>query len=189
MNKLLTSAAARRILMAVDRGEFIDGLKESYAVYYDIHPNEDHPELPLDFRADFHSKGESYFLVKSAKIWSNENNEYVYVFSAPSFDAETVNKCVDHALEDGLAMVVPHKEHNYSNIITVFVADEIAPEIRKHIQNRRFSKSYHMSLYGFSLLKTGYIDLNTSEYGTNKEGHDLTNFFKKLFPKKQFLKK
>lgn len=175
--------------MAADRIQFIEDLKESYNIYYDLHPNESGTELPLEFRADFHSRGEKYFIVRNAKIWSNENNEYVYVFSAPAFDAELVTKCIDYALEDGLALVVPHKEHNYSNIITVFVGDEIGPEARKAIQKRRFSKSYRMSLYGFSLLKTGFIDLSSLDYGTNPEGHDLVNFFKKLFPKKQFLKK
>ena len=110
-------------------------------------------------------------------------------FSAPSFDAETVNRCVDFALEHGLAKVVPHKQHHYSNVIAVFVADQMPREIRKIVEKRRFSKSYKLSFYGFSLLKTGYVDLSCEEYGSNAEGHDLTKFFKKLFPKKTILKK
>ena len=175
--------------MALERTQFIEDLKKSYEIYYDLYPNEASTELPLEFRADFHSVGESFFLVKRAKVWTSETNEYVYVFSSPVFDAELVGKCVDYALEDGLARVTPHKDHHYSNIITVFIADEISPDIRKVICKRRFSKSYRMSLYGFSLLKTGFVDLSKGDYGTNAEGHDLINFFKKLFPKKQFLKK
>lgn len=175
--------------MTRDRKEFIDFLKRSYAIYYDLFPNEATDDLPLEFRADFHSLGESYFLVKSAKIWTSETNEYVYVFSAPAFDGDAIKRCVDYALEDGLARVTPSKDHQYSNVITVFVADEIAPEVRKAISKLKFSKSYRMSLYGFSLLKAGFIDLSKSDYGTNAAGHDLTEFFKKLFPRKQFLKK
>lgn len=175
--------------MAIERKQFIEDLKKSYEIYYDLHQNESDTELPLEFRADFHSVGERYFLVKNAKIWTSETNEYIYVFSAPSFDRDIVGRCVSYALEDGLARVTPHKNHHYSNIITVFVADEIRPDVRKVISGQKFSKSYRMSLYGFSLLKTGFIDLSKGDYGTNAEGHDLTNFFKKLFPKKQFLKK
>ena len=79
-------------------------------------------ELPLVFRADFFSRGEHYFLTKSAVVWVNETNEYVYLFSAPSFDAETVEKCMDFAIEDAQPRVKPHKEHNYTNFITIFVA-------------------------------------------------------------------
>ena len=175
--------------MAIERAQFIEDLKKSYTIYYDLHSGDGTSGLPLEFRADFHSVGESYFIVKDAKIWTNETNEYVYVFSAPTFDAESVKRCVDYALEDGLAKVTPHKNHHYSNIITVFVAEEIGPDIRKVIAKQKFSKSYRMSLYGFSLLKTGFVDLSKGDYGTNAEGHDLINFFKKLFPKKQFLKK
>lgn len=175
--------------MALDRTQFIEDLKKSYEIYYDLHAFEAGTELPLEFCADFHSVGESYFLVKNAKIWTSETNEYVYVFSAPVFDEETVGKCVDFSLEDGLAKVTPHKNHHYSNVITVFVADEISPAVRKAVTKRKFSKSYRMSLYGFSMLKTGFIDLSKEDYGTNPEGHDLVSFFKKLFPKKQFLKK
>lgn len=175
--------------MVIERNQFIEDLKKSYEIYYDLHQGESDTGLPLEFRADFHSVGESYFLVKNAKIWTSETNEYIYVFSAPSFDEESVERCVGYALEDGLARVTPHKNHHYSNVITVFVADEIRPDMRKIITGQRFSKSYRMSLYGFSLLKTGFIDLSKEDYGTNTEGHDLANFFKKLFPKKQFLKK
>jgi hypothetical protein len=175
--------------MGQERTQFIEDLKKSYEIYYDLYPNEAATELPLEFRADFHSVGERFFLVKRAKIWTSETNEYVYVFSVPKFDAELVNRCIDFALEDGLARVTPHKDHHYSNIITVFIADEIESEVRKVITKRKFSKSYRMSLYGFSMLKTGFIDLSAGDYGTNPEGHDLIQFFKKLFPKKQFLKK
>ena len=175
--------------MAIDRSQFIEDLKGSYAIYYDLKNNEDETQLPLEFIAEFHSKEEGYFLVRKAQVWSSDANEFVYVFSAPSFDAETVNKCVDFALEHGLAKVVPHKQHHYSNVIAVFVADQMPRDIRKIVEKRRFSKSYKMSLYGFSLLKTGYVDLSCEEYGSNAEGHDLTKFFKKLFPKKTILKK
>ena len=37
--------------MAADRIQFIEDLKESYKIYYDLHPNESVPELPLEFRA------------------------------------------------------------------------------------------------------------------------------------------
>jgi len=170
--------------MARPRSQFLEDLEDSYSAYYDIHKGTEESKLPLAFRADFHSTGESYFLIKKAKIWTNETNEYVFVFSAPWFDADAVDECVQYALDTGLPLVKPHKEHYYSNIHAIFVADKVSPEIRSHIEKKKFSKSYKMSLHGFTLLETAYIDLSSDEYGTNKEGHTLNKFFKELLSKK-----
>lgn len=87
--------------MAIDRATFIEVLKDAYSAYYDITEDVD-TDLPLSFRAAYKNMDELFFITKSAKIWVNEKNEYCYVFSAPSFDAETVKACVDFALKDGL---------------------------------------------------------------------------------------
>ena len=42
--------------MAIDRSQFIEDLKGSYAIYYDLKNNEDETQLPLEFIAEFHSK-------------------------------------------------------------------------------------------------------------------------------------
>lgn len=167
--------------MAFDRNQFVADLKGSYELYYDLIPAGDDDGLPLAFRAEFHSRGERYFLIKPAKIWSNETNEYVFVFSAPWFDRETVDACIQKAKETALPLIHPHAEHNYSNIHTIFVADSISEEIRQHIRKQHYSKSYRMNFHGFTLLKTGFIDLSTSDYGTNRDGHDMNKFFKDLF--------
>ena len=167
--------------MAVERLAFLEKLKDSYSAYYNINLNESMTELPLVFRADFFSRGENYFLVKSAVIWVNETNEYVYVFSAPSFNRETVEKCMDYAVEDGLPRVKPHKDHNYTNFIAIFIADGFDGETLEAIRKRRFNKSYKHSLWGFSLLKTAAVSLAEQEICTNRAGHDLAKFYRKLF--------
>lgn len=174
-----------RVFMSFDREEFVEDLKGSYEVYYDLYPGKDSEKIPLAFRGEFHSRGEQYFLIKKAKIWSNETNEYVFVYSAPWFEADTIDLCVKDALDTALPLIHPHAEHNYSNVHTIFVADSVSEDIRKHIRKQKFSKSYRMSLHGFTLLKTGYIDLSGPEYGTNREGHDMNKFFKDLFSEKK----
>ncbi len=167
--------------MAIERSAFLDILQESYSAYYNIVPNEGLTELPLVFRGDFFASGEQYFLIRSAKIWSNETNEYVYLFSAPSFDTALIGQCIDYALEDGLPRVKPHKEHQYTNFLVILVAEAIGAEEAKVIKKRSFSKSYNHSLWGYSLLKVAGVDLSTEKLVTNRAGHDLTGFYKKLF--------
>ena len=168
--------------MRDSREQFIHDLRASYSIYYNIYNNDGDTDLPLMFRADFHNRDESYMLVKSAKVWGNEQNEYVFIFSDACFDEKTVNKCLEFAKETALPLIKPHKEHNYSNIHTLFIADSIDENIRKIITSQDFNKSYNHSLYGFTLLKTVYIDLGNEEFSTNRQGHDMKKVIKKLFP-------
>ena len=88
--------------MAIERSLFLEIVKDAYSAYYSIVDDAQAPDLPLAFRADYRSRDEQYFFVKSANIWGNEKNEYAYVFSAPEIDPATAQKCLDWALQDML---------------------------------------------------------------------------------------
>ena len=100
-------------------------LRESYEYYYDIEDGDAGSGLPLEYRAEFRVRSEGYVLIKRAKIWAAETNEYAYIFSVPVLDADTASKCIDYALGDGFPRITPNPEHRESYIIAVFVADVI----------------------------------------------------------------
>lgn len=167
--------------MAIERARFIEILEDAFSAYYDIVPENENQELPLAFSAQFHSRAEKYWITKSVPIWSNETNEYAYIFSASAFDIEMVDKCVAFALEDALPQIKPHKEHQYSNVKTLFISDSADKAVRKHIQKLSYTKSYNHSFFGFTNLLTAVVDLSTNKAYSNRAGHDLTKFVGKLF--------
>ena len=118
--------------MSIEREKFLETLAGSFEAYYDIHRPAEDPGLPLVFRADYHSRAERYWLSKNIPIWGNETNEFAYVFSAPAFDTELARQCIDFALDEALPMVKPHREHQYTNVKVILLADRYsAPERRK----------------------------------------------------------
>ena len=170
--------------MAIERLQFLEILKDSYSAYYNIIPPEDAAapaELPLAFRADYFSRDERYWLTKNIPIWGNETNEYAYIFSAPAFDADLAERCMSWAIDDMLPRVKPHKEHQYTNVKVILVADRTEEETRRAVQRRSFSKSYHFSLHGFTTLHAAIVDLSESRAWPNKAGYALADYFKKLF--------
>ena len=169
--------------MAIPRKTFLEILKDSYSAYYSIHDNADElgTELPLAFRADFAARDERYWLTKSVKMWGNEKNEYCYVFEAPSFSPETAARCVEWAWQDGLPRVKPHSEHQCTNVKVVFIADSVSDETAQAIRKKSLTKNYKFGLHGYSNLLTGITDLGTQKTVTNREGHELVPYFKKLF--------
>lgn len=167
--------------MAMSIERFLAVLEDSYGAYYNIIHNEDQTELPLAFRADYFSRNEKYWLTKSVKIWANETNEFAYIFAAPGFDADLAQKCMDYAIADALPRVKPHKEHQYTNFKTVFVADHLDEAAKKAIKKRSFNKSYNHSLHGYSMLLTAAVDLSTEKTVANRAGYEMVKYFRKLF--------
>lgn len=166
--------------MAWDRAGLLEKLRESYEYYYDITEGDAETGLPLLYSAAFHVRSEGYILVKKAKIWAAETNEYAYIFSVPVLDAETASKCIEFALADGLPRVQPHPEHRESYIIALFVADVIDPEAQKIIRGRKFYKSFKFGLQGWVALKVAAVELEKELIETNKAGGNLVSFFRKL---------
>lgn len=170
--------------MAIERLQFLEILRDSYSAYYNIVPPEEAAApagLPLAFRADYFSRSERYWLTKSITIWGNETNEYAYIFSAPAFDSALVKACIDFAIQDMLPRVKPHKEHQYTNVKTIFVADRFDEQTRDTVRKSAYTKSYHHTLYGFTNLLAAAVDLSESRAYPNKAGYALADYFKKLF--------
>ena len=166
--------------MAIAREEFLKILEDSFSAYYNIFPQE-HPELPLVFRGDYNKMDERYWITKSVPIWKNESGEFAYVFSAESFSPELAEKCFAFALEDGLPRVKPHKEHHHTDIKVILIADSLDEATRKTVQKQNFSKSYHLSLWGYSNLLTAAVDLGRGKAYPNRAGYALEEYFHKLF--------
>ncbi len=168
--------------MAIERSLFLEIVKDAYSAYYSIVDDAQAPDLPLAFRADYRSRDEQYFFVKSANIWGNEKNEYAYVYSAPEIDPATARKCLDWALQDMLPRVKPHKEHQYTNCKAVFITDTLSDETAQTVKKSKFSKSYgFLSTQGYTELIAAAVDLSTEAVVTNRVGHGLEDFFRKLF--------
>jgi hypothetical protein len=167
--------------MALDRLQFLKALEDSYSAYYNIKKSDSKTELPLIFEADFYKRDERYFMIKSANLYGNEMNEFVYVFSEESFSKELSDACIQYAMDDGLPRVKPHKEHQYTNIKVIFVADSFDEEAEKDIASRRFQKSYHFSLWGYSSLITAAVNVRSETVRTNVAGREMKKYFSKLF--------
>ena len=169
--------------MAIDRATFLEIVKDAYSAYYTIFPVEEgQEELPLAFRVEYRSRDEKYFVIKSATIWGNEKVEYAYVFSAPSFSPELMDRCTDFALQEMLPKVKPHKEHQYTNCKVILLADSLDDETVKTVKKIKFSRSYGpLSTHGYSELLVAAVDVGKGRTWTNRAGYDLEKFFRKLF--------
>ena len=159
--------------MIKDRSVILERLHDSFSAWYDVTDGDLGSGLPLTALFIHHSRKEKYVLSKKAQLWAVEANEFLYLFYMEKLDKTQAEACISFSIEDALPRVQPHKEHMYSFITTVFIADEAEQDAAKFIQRRRFTKSYKLGLHGSSPLKTALMDIGKEKIVTNNMGRDL----------------
>ena len=115
--------------MELTSDEFFERLLLSYSDYFDIIRDTSYKDLSVAAEAAFHSFSEKYVLVKKAQLWAAEAHEYVFFVRTGHLDEETFRTYNDALLEEGLSRVEPKKDHMYTYVSVVFLAESIAPEV------------------------------------------------------------
>ena len=150
--------------------EALDRLLLSYTRYYDLNPD---PPAPFAAAAEFHSHGESYLLVKAAKMWEMDSNEYVYFSAEESIPAETLTQRIDAAWDLAMPRIQPGEHHRNSDVTVIFLTDSLSDDTRRLLRRTVRSKGYKHGLQGWSNLRLGAIELSSGRVTVNRHGRDL----------------
>ncbi len=148
-------------------------LLTAYSCYYDISRDLAVGDLVFPALAQFHSRSERYVLVKAAKLWAMEQNEYVYVLLADTLEADALSHAIDLAREDGLGRVHPHSEHMYSHVSMAVIADRVTPDAERLIRRFRFGKSFRLALHGWMEFRIAVLDRSSGKVLSNPAGKDV----------------
>lgn len=166
--------------MAGSKEERLEAVLEGFSGYFDIERELSGGESIFDARAIFHSRSEKYVLVKSAKLWAAEMNEYAYFKLANSLKEEDVNIWSQLAVNEGMKLVKPHREHMYSYITLIIIADSIDKEMLRVVRRQKYKKSFKFAFYGWTELHVAAIDAGTGRIYTNTEGRALEKSLGKI---------
>lgn len=153
--------------MHMDRTDVIDRLRKIYSCYYDI---EDIGNDGLIFTAEFHSTSEKFILVKSARLWSENDNEYVYVFSGSKLDEIEASAALNRSRTMAEAIIDTGGDHRTSDITTIFVYDEISESARHCITKYKYHRSYKLYLHGWTDHRTAALETATGRTFHNRLG-------------------
>ena len=164
------------------RAEAIDILCESYSGYFDIE-RFDGGENDLAATCFLHVHSEKYVLVKAAKLWEADSNEYVYIFSVPHLTEEIFARCRDYAYKEGMTHIEPKAGHMCSYITALFVCDTCDDKALKALKKTRIYKSFRLSYYGWMDFHTGVIALESGMTAANGSGRSTAQLLKKTLLK------
>ncbi len=167
--------------LKLSREEILERLLDSYEAYFDVERVADPPkDLPLAATCRFYVHSEKYVLIKKAKLWEADSNEYVYLFSVPRLTEELFEACKAYAYEEGMKLIDPKPGHMYSYITAVFVCDSCTAEAKRALKKCKVYKSFHFSWYGWMNLHTAAVVREGSEIFTNRMGRSNAKFMKKI---------
>ncbi|WMJ83605.1 hypothetical protein ACS3UN_11105 [Oscillospiraceae bacterium LTW-04] len=156
-----------------DRLTKLDTLLSAYTNYFDIQRDVTAGDVTFAALAQYHSRSGKYILVKSAKIWSIEMNEYVYFAVVDHLDVNRLEALYKAARDAGLALIKPHSEHMRSYVSLAIIADSIDPEAQKALCKIRFRKSFWLALHGWMEFRIAAIDLSAGQVFSNPAGRDV----------------
>ena len=158
--------------------EALEKLLPAYTRYYDVSR-----EAPAPFAAtaEFHSHGESYLLVKAAKLWEMDSNEYVFIVAEDALTDADVAARIDAAWDGTMPRVTPSENHRNSDVTVLFLVPELDSAARKTVKRTVRSVGYQHGFQGWSNLRLGAIELSTGRITTNRHGADLKKLLRNIF--------
>ncbi len=163
---------------------FLEELLESYSAYFDIERMEEDGFCRAI--ASYHTFMEKYVLTRKARMWAAHAHEYIYLFTVSHLDMGTWEKLHDFFMEAGMARTMEKvdKEHMYSYISPVILADTIDDEVRKCMKRFHYYKSFKFSFYGWTTIRLAALEMNTGKVISNYQGRDVGKFVNKIYKEK-----
>jgi len=169
--------------------ELLEKVLKSYESYFDVTRDSEYEGLSVAAEAAFHSRSEKYVLVKKAQLWAAEAHEYAFFVMAEHLDEKTLNTYRDVILKEGLSRVKPVKDHMYTYVTMIIIADETDDGIEKAVKKIRHHKDYMLSFHGWSDFRVAVYDTKAESVITNRAGSDLEKMFASVTDKKRRAKR
>lgn len=171
--------------MELSLQERLDKLLEAYSHLYDIDRDVEVEGGTFPATAFYYLRDENYLLSKQHVLSAVEQHEYLYFFLTDHLDVQTLQQQIDLSKRAGLSHVKPHKDHMFSNVGLVVLANTIDPEAQKHIRQTRFRKNYLLTFHGWTEYQLAAMEVSTNSFFSNPAGKKARQNLEQNFaPKK-----
>lgn len=163
----------------------LDKLLNAYSQICDIYKDGQEECASFPAAAFYYLRDENYLISKKHVLSAVEQHEYLYFFLTDHLDAQTLLEKIELSKQAGLSRVRPHKDHMFSNVGLVILANTISPEAQKLIKRTRFRKNYRLSFHGWTEYQLAATEVSTNRFFSNPAGSGARKILEQNFaPKK-----
>ena len=163
----------------------LDKLLNVYSHTCDIYRDVEVEGGSFPAAAFYYLRDENYLLSKQHVLSAVEQHEYLYFFLTDYLDADTLQTQIELSKKAGLSHVKPHKDHMFSNVGLVVLANTISPEAQKLIRQTRFRKNYKLSFHGWTEYQLAAFEASTNSFFSNPAGKEARKNLERNFPPKK----
>ena len=177
--------AKKGLLMETAMQERLTKLLDAYSHSYDIDRDVEENGHLWIATATYYLRDENYLISRQHVLSAVEQHEYLYFHVTDHLTAADLNALVDLSKRAGLCKVKPHKDHMFSNVGLILLANTIEPETQKIIRKTRFRKNYRLSLWGWTEYQLAAMEVSTNRFFANPAGAGARKIMEQNFaPKK-----
>ena len=181
----ISAGSQKGSLMDFTLQEQLNRLLDAYSHQYDIERYVEVEGFTYPATATYYLRDENYLISKQHVLSAVEQHEYLYFYLTDTLTAEDLQSQIDLSKRAGLGRVRPHREHMFSNVGLVILANTITPEAQKLIKKTRFRKNYRLSLYGWTEYQLAAMEASTNRFYANPAGVGARKILEQNFaPKK-----
>lgn len=159
----------------------LDKLLNVYSHQYDITRDIQVEGGSFPATAVYYLRDENYLLSRKHVLSAVEQHEYLYFFLTDRLDVPTLQAQIDLSKNAGLKLVKPHKDHMFSNVGLVILANTIDPEAQKLIKKTRFRKNYRLTLQGWTEYQLAAMEVSTNSFFSNPAGKEARKNLERNF--------
>ncbi len=163
----------------------LEKLLDAYSHQYDIARNVEAEGTVFPAAATYYLRDENYLLSKQHVLSAVEQHEYLYFYLTDHLTAQDLQTQVELSKQAGLKRVKPHKDHMFSNVGLVILANTIDPEAQKQIKKTRFRKNYKLTLHGWTEYQLAAMEISTNRFFSNPAGKGAKQTLERNFAPRQ----
>ncbi|MCI2055554.1 MAG: hypothetical protein LKJ86_00250 [Oscillibacter sp.] len=164
--------------------EKLERLLKAYHFYFDIERDVSVNGETFPAAATYHFREENYVMTRAHTIYASEQHEYVYFYTTEHLNLETLQRIIDLTREAGIAKVNPHKEHMFSYVTLVILADVIDDDAAAYLKRYRYRKNYWLTLHGWMEYHIAAMDISKQHFLSNPAGKEARNTLERNFQPK-----
>ncbi len=155
-------------------------LLPAFEAYYTIEPG----VAPFAAQAVFHTHGEGYFLIRSAKYAETNSSEFAYFVLEPELTQKRARELAEAAWRAGQQRVCPSFNQRVSDVLLIVLTGRLpsADCLRKI----RFARSFRLGLMGYSRLRMAAVEPATGRVACNPLGRELAKLLGRVFVEREY---
>ena len=157
-------------------------LLSSFHAYYNVSEIEGAQKdgVPLRALCEFYETSQKYVLSQKAELWSENSEEFIFLFQTEKLTQELFERCKEYALEEGMKMAHIGPGHMYTYITPMFICETCDDDARKALKRCRKFKSFRFSFHGWMDLHVAVLEVQNNQISSNAGGRSVEKVMKKV---------